>query len=713
MKVFSVIAAGILWGLMSIFVKGLSDSGFDSRQIMMIRSVISAICLAVIIFIKDRSLFKIKIRDLWMFLCSGILSLSFFSVCYFSSILENGASAAVVLLYTSPVFVLLLSALFFKEKISRYKIAALILTVAGCILVTGIYGTVTENINALSLTGCGILLGLGSGLGYGLYSIFGTLALKKYRPLTVTFYSFLIAGLFMIPVTGHFENFKSCSFAAIRLFAGVSIFCTLIPFLLYTWGLKGLDAGKAAIFATAEPLAGTIVGIFVWHESTGIEKITGILLIFMAIIICRKSIIPHFLKKHHFKASMIVRDIIYDMSKANGGKEKRGQDMFRTWMNPPEKNPASEKVIVIDAGGTNFRSCLVTFDIDGKAIISDFQKSAMPAIEREYSKDEFFAAIADRIEYLRDKTDKIGFCFSYAMNITKDHDGIPNAFSKEIKAREVLGVAVGKSLKEELEKRGWNPIRKITLLNDTVAALLAGCTSPENYESDSFIGFILGTGMNAAFIDEENHCHDGKQIIVCESGKCNEITLSDFDIEVDKKTDVPGQYPLEKCCSGAYLGKVGYEMLKKAAEEKIFTKGTCKKILRMNEFSTIEMNRFLVTAAVSEGENGIVPGVIGNACETRADRQLVFELLDAAVNRCAMYAASILAANLVVCGKGKNKEKPVCIVMNGTTLYKTYKLKDRIEKYLYKFATKKCHIWYKTVQIENDITAGTAVAALI
>lgn len=128
---FCVIAAGILWGTMSIFVRSLSELGFSSRQIMLMRSLLASGILAAVIALKNPALFKIHLRDIWIFIGSGILSMAFFSVCYFSTIIECGASVAVVLLYTSPVFVLILSAIFFKEKITFLKASALVITFAG------------------------------------------------------------------------------------------------------------------------------------------------------------------------------------------------------------------------------------------------------------------------------------------------------------------------------------------------------------------------------------------------------------------------------------------------------------------------------------------------------------------------------------------------------------------------------------------------------
>ena len=411
---------------------------------------------------------------------------------------------------------------------------------------------------------------------------------------------------------------------------------------------------------------------------------------------------------------MIVDEILKDMyaPKPKNG----GMDMSRTWMLPPQKNPVNEKVIVIDAGGTNFRSCLVSFDSEGKAELCELRKTFMPATEKVYSKEEFFSAVADRIDYLKNKANKIGFCFSYSIDMTRDHDAIPNAFSKEFKARSILGLPVGKNLVEELEKRGWNKIKSISVVNDTLCALMAGKNCGTDYAS--YIGFILGTGMNAAFIAPQGNVWDEekqKQIIVCESGKCNTFTWSDFDRDADTRTAVPVQFPLEKCCSGAYLGNLCLSVLQFAGREGLFSKEageafeklTCLSTIQIDDFLYIEKGLYSEDSKEKKEEN-----IIELCCRTLRDRKTAFLLIDSAVDRVARYSASLLAANLIATERGKNNEK-VCIVCNGTTFYKVYKLKERIQKYLYEYATRRCGINFELVNIENDISLGAAFSALL
>ena len=170
----------------------------------------------------------------------------------------------------------------------------------------------------------------------------------------------------------------------------------------------------------------------------------------------------------------VIAGLLYDMqhgldSGSGDGPMDARQPMIPTWGMPPEKTPKDTSVIVIDAGGTNFRSCLVTFDAEGNPSISDLEKCSMPGIERELSKDEFFDQIATNLDHLKNKSTRIGFCFSYAMKILPDGDGEVLSFSKEINAKAVIGSKVGACLSEALVKRGWNKPERI------VCELNVGC----------------------------------------------------------------------------------------------------------------------------------------------------------------------------------------------------------------------------------------------
>lgn len=277
----SVIAAGILWGSMGIFRRHLGELGFGSLTIVCIRCIIASLLYAVTIAVTDRSLFKVRLRDLWIFLCDGIVSVMFFSLCYFTAMNMMSLSEAAILLYTAPIFVIVFSALLFGEKITGKKVLAIALAFGGCCLVSGIVGSKS------SMTGTGLLFGLGAGIGYALYSVFSKFAIDRgYSSLTINLYSMLIAGAGCLLLLGAepFElMFASSHNVLFCLLA--AIVTTFLPYMLYAYGLKGVEPGKASVMASVEPVVATIIGYLVFGEVLGFWTIIGILLVLAAIAV--------------------------------------------------------------------------------------------------------------------------------------------------------------------------------------------------------------------------------------------------------------------------------------------------------------------------------------------------------------------------------------------------------------------------------------------
>lgn len=279
---FFVLLAGILWGSMGIYVRRLNALGFTTIEIVAVRSVVTAVLLLFVLFFYDRKLLKIRLKDIWCFVGTGIFSIVFFNYCYFKAITMTSLSVAAVLLYTAPAIVMVLSAVLFHEKITAVKIAALLATFIGCVFVTGLIGE-TEGLSA-----GGILVGLGAGLGYALYSIFGRYAIERgYHSLTISFYTFVFAAIGALPLA----NVKMICEAPVKdirmlgfylVFALVS---TVVPYILYTLGLTALENSKASIIASIEPVTATVLGMILFHEKMTVSNLAGIILVLGAIVI--------------------------------------------------------------------------------------------------------------------------------------------------------------------------------------------------------------------------------------------------------------------------------------------------------------------------------------------------------------------------------------------------------------------------------------------
>ena len=278
-----ILIAGILWGSMGLFVRTLNAQGLASMEIVGLRAAVTAVALFLFLLLFDRKLFRIHLRDLWCFLGTGICSIVFFNFCYFKAITMTSLSVAAILLYTAPAIVMVLSYFLFKEKLTKRKLLALVMTFTGCVFVTGILtetGTVTAG---------GILVGLGAGLGYALYSIFSRYALAKgYASLTITFYTFLIAAIASCFLTDMGIVVQVAAGSAGHLFfcLAFGVLCTVAPYLAYTLGLQYVENGKASIIASVEPVTATLLGAILFHEKLTASGVFGMVLVLAALILC-------------------------------------------------------------------------------------------------------------------------------------------------------------------------------------------------------------------------------------------------------------------------------------------------------------------------------------------------------------------------------------------------------------------------------------------
>lgn len=284
-----VILAAALWGTLGIYGKIFSAVGLSSLEIVYIRAMGAAVELVILLALIDRRLLRVRLQDLKYFIGTGILSFTFFNWCYFTAVRLTSLTVASILLYTAPALVMLISARLFHEKLTGRKVGSLILTFMGCVLVTGVLG----GFGALVSPG-GLLAGLGAGLGYALYSIFGKYALRRYHDLTVTAYTFIVAAAGLTP----FVNLQA--YSALQTDAGLlglaialSLLGTVAPFLLYTFALNRIEAGKASVTATLEPVVATGIGVLVYGEGLTAAKLLGIVMVLAAIVLLSRQDANH------------------------------------------------------------------------------------------------------------------------------------------------------------------------------------------------------------------------------------------------------------------------------------------------------------------------------------------------------------------------------------------------------------------------------------
>ena len=454
-----------------------------------------------------------------------------------------------------------------------------------------------------------------------------------------------------------------------------------------------------------------------------------------------KQSVENFLNRHCINPDSIdmdylVSQFLNDMRLGLAGK-KSSLAMIPSYCSVDAKPKKGESVIVIDAGGTNLRTCLVTFgsSASGSAedlspVISDFKKSSMPGVKKEVSASEFFSILADEVERLIDKSDRIGFCFSYAVEILPDHDGIPVLLSKEVKAPEIIGKRLGKGLMEELGRRGHDVSKKkILILNDAVATLLAGQSRNINGPFDSCVGFILGTGTNTSYVEKTRRIgklkglgigDEGYQIINVESGNMS-VSLGDLDREFLDGTVEPSRYMFEKMISGAYLGPLARVVLGAAVREGLFSAKFGECFEKLTSLSTIEVSEFLdeesgfesVEREWTRSGASVDSGNVLQMCcgGNEEDYDTLMDILGCFIERAAKLTAANLASAVLITNFGKDEDHPVLINADGTTFYRTAYLRSYTTEYLEAYLAEKGRRAVLT-RIEDSPIIGSAIGAL-
>ncbi|MBN1505215.1 MAG: hypothetical protein JW955_00115 [Sedimentisphaerales bacterium] len=431
-----------------------------------------------------------------------------------------------------------------------------------------------------------------------------------------------------------------------------------------------------------------------------------------------KQSVAKFLRKHgmyHADIDMeaTCRTFLQEMDRGLAGR-KSSLAMLPTYLDIERRISRNKPVIVMDAGGTNFRVATVTFAPDGTAIIEDFRVYPMPGIKKEVGKEEFFGTMAGYVANVLDESRNIGFCFSYPIEMFPSKDGRALYFSKEIKAPEAAGQMIGQSLNAAIRRMGQSGKKHVILLNDTVATLLAGRGSAIGREYDSYIGFILGTGTNTSYVEQngkiikaEDLDRAKRQIVNIESGGFGKAPRGSIDEEFDAASVSPGINVFEKMISGAYLGPLCLRTAHVAAKNGLFSRSASKKLTALDEATTKDISDFLMLPET--GDNPLARALSG---EREADIVTLYYLIDALVERAAKLTAINLSSAAIKCGKGQSPCRPVCIVAEGTTFYHLWSLKHKVECYLTQYLTNNKGVYYDIINVDNATLIGAAIAGL-
>jgi drug/metabolite transporter (DMT)-like permease len=280
-----IIMAGLLWGTSCLFVSALRPYGFTSLQMTGMRGILAGIGMTVYGLLVDRKCFRVNLRWLFVFACNGIcLFLTAFF--YYSAMPLTGTPTAVILMYTSTIFVMIFSVVVWKERFTLLKAISVVCMLAGCCLVSGIVGGLKFHL-------LGVIFALGSGLTYTTYNILTKFSSRHgQNPLSVTVYGFLtmsIISLFVVEPQETFPIIASDPLKVLPLVLGMGIVTFIVPYFLYTLSLQDLDAGTAASFGVVEPMAASVYSVIFLREPMTVYSFLGVILVLVAVVLLGKT----------------------------------------------------------------------------------------------------------------------------------------------------------------------------------------------------------------------------------------------------------------------------------------------------------------------------------------------------------------------------------------------------------------------------------------
>ncbi|MRX74401.1 EamA family transporter [Bacillus lacus] len=271
-----VILAAILWGVSGGLGGFLMDRGWDPLVISLYRGTVGLLCILIWGLFKPARWNKPLL--LWSIVAGIGVAGNF--IFYFVSISEASIAVAATLMYTAPIFVLLISFIFRLEQASLSKWLAIGFVMFGVVLLTEVYSIGSEGITML-----GLAAGIGAGLSYALF-IFGfKYASRHGQPqgiLTIAFLAFTFITVFFTDLNEAASVFSSPDFMWMIL---LGIFGAGLSFFFYVVGLKRTSPTSASIIAMVEPVTASLLGLIVLNELLTGAQLGGMAIILLTVTI--------------------------------------------------------------------------------------------------------------------------------------------------------------------------------------------------------------------------------------------------------------------------------------------------------------------------------------------------------------------------------------------------------------------------------------------
>jgi len=283
-----VLVAAALWATLGLFYTRLDSYGMPRLTIVFYRAAVTAIALFLILGWLRPSWLRLERRDWLLFAIFGLTGVAAFYAVYIYAISLTGMGMAAVLMYTAPAWVTLFGALFLGERLSWLKSSAIMLTCAGCVLISRAYDLSSVRLNLL-----GIMAGLGAGLTYGLYTLFSKVAQHRYTAWTTLAYALGVGSLFLLPLQSPADLARALTTpSSVFWLLALGLVPTLGGGLAFNAALRLVPASNASIVATLEPAIAALLGWAFLGEQLETLQLLGGGLILTAVVILQREAAP-------------------------------------------------------------------------------------------------------------------------------------------------------------------------------------------------------------------------------------------------------------------------------------------------------------------------------------------------------------------------------------------------------------------------------------
>jgi drug/metabolite transporter (DMT)-like permease len=276
-----VVIAALMWASSGTAGKALFDAGMSPFDLVQIRVTLASGILLLVFLLFSRDLLLLRPRDIPFFLFMGGVVMAVVTGSYLYTISKIQVAAAILIQYLAPIFVAIFAMLFWNEKPTFQKIAALFLAFVGCFLVVGGYNLALLQMNLL-----GILGGLTSAITFAGYSLLGERAMHRYKPWTVLFYALAFSAVtwhvFYPPFTYIGAGYGSAQWGWIVY---ISIVGTILPFGLFFAGINHIRSTRASITATLEPIFAGFLAFILLGETLLFLQVIGGCMVILAIVL--------------------------------------------------------------------------------------------------------------------------------------------------------------------------------------------------------------------------------------------------------------------------------------------------------------------------------------------------------------------------------------------------------------------------------------------